>query len=497
MALPAVGASHSAYHLQKACVAPIPSRRFPAWTSPLRRVVKCHSLLTAAHAHRSVLLRRGIVCRTALQDKPTAVTSDREGTRDGDVLTNTASVEDDEDEVEFPPPLTVAQRLQRAAYFWSRAIPIFLAYKALEARIALIELQTGPLEEDEKEAMWARQHASAADQIYDVISTLKGFYVKSGQLVATRIDIFPVQFGEKLISLTDDLDPMPFNLVRRIVEQELLAGQKWTTAFEWIEEVPLGSASVAQVHKAKLMDGRVVAVKVQRPNIEPRMLGDIANLKAAAKRLRSQIPIDYYIVFSELEKQLRQEFDFNYEANSMDSIADSLSRDSKGNPQSSPVKVPRSIPEYVSKRVLVMEYIEGVALSNFQEELHKRGIETSALEAKVFGRALLSALTEAFGRMIFTNGFFHGDPHPGNIFIRPNGQVALIDFGQTKRIPDTMRYQLATVIKLLSEKYEGKVVDMDALAESARALGVRFLEGYDNSTTAAATAMWLFDNVDE
>eukprot|EP00958_Prasinococcus_capsulatus_P005255 scaffold516_cov401-Prasinococcus_capsulatus_cf.AAC.6 len=316
---------------------------------------------------------------------------------------------------------------------------------------------------------------------------------------------------------------MPFNLVRRIVEQELLAGQKWTTAFEWIEEVPLGSASVAQVHKAKLMDGRVVAVKVQRPNIEPRMLGDIANLKAAAKRLRSQIPIDYYIVFSELEKQLRQEFDFNYEANSMDSIADSLSRDSKGNPQSSPVKVPRSIPEYVSKRVLVMEYIEGVALSNFQEELHKRGIETSALEAKVFGRALLSALTEAFGRMIFTNGFFHGDPHPGNIFIRPNGQVALIDFGQTKRIPDTMRYQLATVIKLLSEKYEGKVtrlaagllrrqcelettlrctrplqvVDMDALAESARALGVRFLEGYDNSTTAAATAMWLFDNVDE
>ena len=174
-----------------------------------------------------------------------------------------------------------------------------------------------------------------------------GFYVKSGQLVATRIDIFPIEFGEKLISLTDDLDPMPFKLVRRIIEQELLNGNKYTTVFEWIEKTPLGSASVAQVHKAKLKDGRIVAVKVQRPNIEPRMLGDIANLKAAAKRLREQIPIDYYIVFSELEKQLQQEFDFTYEAKSMDSIADTLEKDFKGNPleEDSKVNLNRSIPE--------------------------------------------------------------------------------------------------------------------------------------------------------
>ena len=84
-------------------------------------------------------------------------------------------------------------------------------------------------------------------------------------------------------------------------------------------------------------------------------------------------------------------------------------------------------------------------------------LDSHALCLQVFGRALLQSLTDAFGRMIFTKGFFHGDPHPGNIFIRPNGEPALIDFGQTKQIPDKMRYQLATVIKLLSEKYRGKV----------------------------------------
>ena len=140
--------------------------------------------------------------------------------------------------------------------------------------------------------------------------------------------------------------------------------------------------------------------------------------------------MDYYLVCCELEEQLRDEFDFTAEATGMDRIADALARGGR-----QPVAVPRSVPGLTSRRVLVMDFVAGAPLSQLREELRRRGIhiEPGSLAEQVFGRKLLRSLTEAFGVMVFEEGFFHADPHPGNIFIRPDGGVALIDFGQTKQ----------------------------------------------------------------
>jgi len=159
-----------------------------------------------------------------------------------------------------------------------------------------------------------------------------------------------------------------------------------------------------------------VAVKVQRPSIESKLLGDVANLKAVAKAFRDspalELPLDYYTVFAELEKQLAEEFDFVAEASAMDRIYSSLLRcPITGEPRSLPLVIPRPVAGLVSRRVLVMDFLRGVPLSRAREEMAKRGVDPDSPEAQLFGRKLLTALTQVFGRNILETGFFHADPH--------------------------------------------------------------------------------------
>ncbi len=137
---------------------------------------------------------------------------------------------------------------------------------------------------------------------------------------------------------------------------------------------------------------------------QPKLLGDIANLKSIAKSLEKALPLDYYKVFCELESQLADEFDFVAEAASMERIYNIVS-DNDTRP--SPIVIPRPISGLVSRRVLVMEYLKGVPLSRAREEMIRRGIDPNSPESKLFGRKLLSALTEAFGKCILEKAFFH------------------------------------------------------------------------------------------
>lgn len=316
--------------------------------------------------------------------------------------------------VTFPPPLSTTQRLQRAATFWSTALPIVASYYGLISKLKLSELLGRPFDDATIEALWDEQHQTGSQKLANTIADLKGFYVKTAQIIGSRADLFPEQYTEALSGFTDNLDPMPVELAKAVVCSELLhADEKFEDVFVEFDEVPLGAASIAQVHRAVLSEkygGRQVAVKIQRPSIESKLMGDISNLKNLAKTFRNNpsLPLDYYTVFAELESQLADEFDFVAEAVAMDRIYNALIRAPDGRPREVPLVIPRPIPGLVSRRVLVQDYLEGVPLSRLKEEMAKKGIAADSPEAKLFGQKLMKALTTVFGQTILETGFFHG-----------------------------------------------------------------------------------------
>jgi len=159
----------------------------------------------------------------------------------------------------------------------------------------------------------------------------------------------------------------------------------------------------------------------------------------------------------------------------------------------SPLVLPRPVSGLISKRVLVMDYLKGVPLSRASEEMKKRGIDPDSPEAKLFGRKLLKALTFCFGRNILETGFFHADPHPGNIFVLDNGDIGLIDFGQVKQISGRSRETLAKVMIALDERIgDDRPEDLEKIGNLALELGVELNENAQKEA-AAAVAMWLFD----
>lgn len=308
-----------------------------------------------------------------------------------------------------PASLNVFQRLNRAISFYSAAVPIFVSYKGLSALLNFRrDLMGDRITAEEENKLFDQLHEWGSDSIVSKINELKGFYVKTGQIISTRVDIFPTQYTSKLAITQDKLDPLPAEVIKEIVRIELLNGAELNELFAEFDDVPLGSASIAQVHRARLLDGRIVAVKVQRPSIEAKLLGDIANLKNFAKLIGDSLFIDYYKVFCELERTLVYELDFLHEALATTKLAAAVAHSPSNKPQLAPVRVPLPIPGLVTKRVLVMEFMEGKALSRLGDEMERRGVVAGSPESKLFGGKLLQALTDAYGSMIFGSGIIHG-----------------------------------------------------------------------------------------
>jgi len=405
---------------------------------------------------------------------------------------------DDIPTVEFPPPLSSVDRLKRAGEFWSSAVPIVLSYYSKSAELQIKEAFSGePLTKAEEEIIWNEQNQKGATKLAATITSLKGFYVKAAQIIASRGDLFPAEYTETLSAFTDNVDPLPVSLIKAVVVKELLnRDEKFEDIFSEFDEEPLGAASIAQVHRAVLTEKygwKEVAVKIQRPSIESKLMGDIANLKALAKTFSEALPLDYYTVFTELEAQLQDEFDFVAEAVAMDRIYDCVTKDENGLPCESPIVIPRPVSGLVCKRVLVMDYLKGVPLSRAGEEMLKKGITPDSPEAQLFGRRLLRSLTDVFGRCILETGFFHADPHPGNIFVLEDGQIGLIDFGQVKQISGRARETLAKVMVALDDRQsDSNPADLDAIGTLALELGVEFNDDSPQEAQAAV-AMWLFD----
>jgi len=163
-------------------------------------------------------------------------------------------------------------------------------------------------------------------------------------------------------------------VVKDVIKRELVQGDDdISVLFKEFDESPLGSASIAQVHRARLHDGRLVAVKVQRPGIEGKLLGDIANLKNFFYVVSKYLPIDYYKVICELERTINYELDFLSEAQSTIKVASAVAHSPDNKPRIPPVIVPLPITGLVTRKVMVMEYIDGVALSKVAKEMAARG----------------------------------------------------------------------------------------------------------------------------
>ena len=337
------------------------------------------------------------------------------------------------------------QRVERTARFWAATVPILVTYTLAEKALNVYT-------EEEQDLIWDRLHEWGSSKLSKTMNELKGFYVKTGQLISTRVDLFPPAYIDRLCELQDRLDPLPADVVKDVISRELLNGAPIEDYFSDFEDVPLGSASVAQVHKATLKDGKIVAVKVMRPYIEPKLRGDVQNIIKFAKMFEDLLPLDYYLVFTEIAERMEDELDFRAEANAMDKINDLLLRKPDGKKRSKPwLHTPRSVKGMVSKRVLVMDYLDGKTLTQLGEEAKEKGESNEAL-AKLIGEKLVKALTKGFGQMVLQGGLFHGDPHPGNIMVLNNGDIALLDFGQTKQLSTRLQNQLSQLCVLLEDE---------------------------------------------
>jgi len=265
----------------------------------------------------------------------------------------------------------------------------------------------------------SRKNIRAAGWVLACALRLRGVIIKMCQAVATRSDVFPPEFVDILKQCHDAVPPKPFSVVREAVEHEL--GRPLDEIFERFDERPLASASLAQVHAAKLRDGREVAVKVQYPDIEEIVETDLRNMQRACRvyeRFDPQ-PLALLPLLTELTTHLGYELDFVREAASCARVRELFS-------DAEHVWVPEPYPELSTRRVLVMEKVEGIKITDV-EQLERAGIDTAEV---------VQDLMQTYVRMILAAGFFQADPHPGNLLVTEDRRLVLLDFGLSKELPE-------------------------------------------------------------
>ena len=287
----------------------------------------------------------------------------------------------------------------------------------------------------------------------EMLDELGPTFVKFGQLLSTRPDIVPPDIIAELRALQDDVTPFAFSEVERVVREELdLPIEKLFTSFE---ETPMAAASIGQVHRAVLPNGKRVAVKVQRPDAPRQIEADLALLYQAAKiareRVRSLDFINARELVDEFARSIRHELDYRQEARN----AQTFHRNFAGHPH---VRIPHVYWSYSRQRVLTLELLEGEQVADLE-------LQAFTLDER---RHLAYLITEAWMTMIFRHGFFHADPHPANILLISGEQIGLVDFGLAGKLSDDDMSKLTALFIDAAEE------NVDALARRLGDLGVRY-----------------------
>jgi ubiquinone biosynthesis protein len=287
----------------------------------------------------------------------------------------------------------------------------------------------------------------------EMLDELGPTFVKFGQLLSTRPDIVPPDIIAELRGLQDDVRPFPFADVERTIAEEL--GQPIERLFIEFEEVPLAAASIGQVHRATLPNGKRVAVKVQRPNAPRQIEADLALMYQAARlakeRIRALDFIDANEIVDEFSRSIRQELDYRHEGRN----ADAFHHNFAGHPH---VAVPKVYWTYTRSRILTLEYLDGIQLADLE-------LEHWSLDQR---RRLAYLIAETWMTMIFRQGFFHGDPHPANIMVLSPERIGLVDFGLAGKLTDDDMSKLTRLF------IDAANENIDILPRRLADLGVRY-----------------------
>jgi predicted unusual protein kinase regulating ubiquinone biosynthesis (AarF/ABC1/UbiB family) len=310
--------------------------------------------------------------------------------------------------------MTPVVRIYRSVRIMRVAAAVYASYKVPELVRWTLRRSNGHAPD---KAARALQHRRNAQLIFDTAIELRGLLIKMCQVIGTRSDIFPPEYVKVLRQCHDRLPPRPFGEIRAQVEHEL--GGALDTFFSEFEPQPLAAASLAQVHRARRRDGRVVAVKVQYPDIEQIVRVDIAGVTRVARlyQLVDRNPLDLLPLLEELTRHLALELDFRREADSADRVRELFKDEGY-------VVVPRIERDLSTRRVLTMEFVDGIKVTDVA------GLKAAGLDPA----DVVQTLMRIYVRMILAYGFFQADPHPGNLFVRPNGQIVLLDFGLAKEL---------------------------------------------------------------
>ena len=281
-----------------------------------------------------------------------------------------------------------------------------------------------------------------------ILEDLGPTYIKLGQIMSMHSDILPKRYCDELMRLHSEVAPMPFAEVAEVIQESY--GYPWTEVFQEIEETPIGSASIAQVHRAILQSGEQVVVKVQRKGIYEVMARDIGLLHKAAKllpvtTLRGLVDLD--MVLDELWMTTQEEMNFLTEAANAEEFA-------RKNQDVVFVETPKLYREHTTTHVLVMEYVEGFPI-NAREDLLENGYDL-----KEIGRKFV----DNYIKQVMEDGFFHADPHPGNVRIR-GGKIVWLDMGMMERLTERDRELIGEVIRGVASG------DIGLIQEAVLALG--------------------------
>ncbi len=280
------------------------------------------------------------------------------------------------------------------------------------------------------------KEAAKAEELATDLEEMGPTFVKLGQLLSTRVEMMPRAYIEALTRLQDKVEPFGFDEVEKIVSSEL--GVRLSKAFLEFDVEPLASASLGQVHRAVLRSGEQVAVKVQRPGIRDQMVGDLDALEEMAEFLDAHTELgkryEFRQMLEQFRKSLLRELDYRQEAANLLTLGQQLSNFER-------VIVPAPIDDYSSSRVLTMEYVRGKKITDLSP-LGRMEFDSGALAEEMF---------RAYLEQILVHGFFHADPHPGNVFITDDYRIALIDLGMVGRIMPRLQEDLLQLLLAISE----------------------------------------------
>lgn len=320
------------------------------------------------------------------------------------------------------------------------------------------------------EKRMASRHEKRAVRFRETATRLGGVLIKLGQFIGTRVDVVPEAYVIELAKLQDEVPPVPYEEIQKEVEAGLEA--PLSQVFSSFDPTPIAAASIAQVHRAVLLDGSEVAVKVQRPGIAQLIDTDMATFAYLMEGLERFTNIGRRLavgsLVDEFARVLGEELDFEREV----SYAEQFRRDFAGDPR---VYVPAIHRDLSSARLIVMEDVTGIKVNDY-----------AALDAARIDRhEVAETLTAIYVSQFLTHGFFHADPHPGNLFVNPGPVITFVDFGMMGDVTEEMR---RTFIKILLAIVRE---DVDTVIQGAVSLG--FIRRGANLAPIRAALTWLFE----